>query len=157
MTCSLLLFADMPGRCLYCGDVLPKYRRKWCDDECSLLVATNHVWVLAKAAVYKRDQGKCQMCGCQVYRSAESIIHPGKPRYEDYRGDWRGYDLALADFHRTLLPFMGEVNHIEPRNGGGYNSGCHNHLDKLELLCHQCHVGVTNQQATTRASLMGVD
>lgn len=51
-----------------------------------------------------------------------------------------------------------EVNHIEPRNGGGYLPGCHNHarpdksgLGGLEVLCHAHHVEVTSAQATARA------
>lgn len=39
-----------------------------------------------------------------------------------------------------------EVNHIAPRNGGGYGTGCHNHLSNLETLCHLCHVQVTKNQ-----------
>ena len=39
-----------------------------------------------------------------------------------------------------------EVNHIVPRNGGGYRFGCWNHHDNLETLCHDCHVEVSNLQ-----------
>lgn len=39
-----------------------------------------------------------------------------------------------------------EVNHIIPRRGQGYGRGCHNHLDNLETLCHDCHVVVTREQ-----------
>lgn len=46
-----------------------------------------------------------------------------------------------------------EVNHIAPRNGGGYGWGCWNHLDNLETLCHQHHLEVTRQQAEDRARL----
>jgi 5-methylcytosine-specific restriction endonuclease McrA len=43
-----------------------------------------------------------------------------------------------------------EVNHIEPRNGQGYLSGCWNHLDNLETLCHECHVRITTEQIRER-------
>lgn len=43
-----------------------------------------------------------------------------------------------------------EVNHIVPRNGGGYGWGCHHHLGNLETLCHSCHVVVTNAQQRAR-------
>lgn len=39
-----------------------------------------------------------------------------------------------------------EVNHRDPRRGRGYQAGCHNHLDKLETLCHPCHVDETTRQ-----------
>lgn len=52
-----------------------------------------------------------------------------------------------------------EVNHIEPRRGGGYGPGCHHHLDPdqggvggLEVLCHAHHAGVTAAQAAERAA-----
>jgi len=43
-----------------------------------------------------------------------------------------------------------EVNHIVPRNGGGYGTGCHNHLDNLESLCRQHHQEATNEQRAAR-------
>ncbi|MCH8226028.1 MAG: HNH endonuclease [Chloroflexi bacterium] len=50
--------------------------------------------------------------------------------------------------HCGIRPKRGgiEVNHIVPRNGGGYLFGCWNHHDNLETLCHDCHVRVTNLQ-----------
>lgn len=44
-----------------------------------------------------------------------------------------------------------EVNHILARNGRGYSTGCHNHLDGLETLCHGCHAVITAEQARERA------
>jgi hypothetical protein len=45
-----------------------------------------------------------------------------------------------------------EVNHIDPRYGRGYHQGCHNHLDRLESLCHVHHVVETNRQRAERAT-----
>jgi hypothetical protein len=52
-----------------------------------------------------------------------------------------------------------EVNHIQPRNGDGYDPGCHHHLDPdtngeggLEVLCHAHHAVVTKEQAQARAA-----
>lgn len=45
-----------------------------------------------------------------------------------------------------------EVNHIDPRVGAGYLSGCWNHPENLETLCHDCHVKVTNAQMAARRS-----
>ena len=43
-----------------------------------------------------------------------------------------------------------EVNHKVPREGRGYNSGCYNHLEGLELLCRACHVKETAMQRKWR-------
>jgi hypothetical protein len=45
-----------------------------------------------------------------------------------------------------------EVNHIDPRNGGGYADSCAHHADNLEALCHLHHVEVTNAQRLARAA-----
>lgn len=39
-----------------------------------------------------------------------------------------------------------EVNHIIPRMGRGYGTGCQHHQTNLETLCHNCHVKITNEQ-----------
>lgn len=43
-----------------------------------------------------------------------------------------------------------EVNHVVPRVGKGYGFGCAHHQDNLEVLCHACHVKVTNRQRRAR-------
>ena len=39
-----------------------------------------------------------------------------------------------------------EVNHINPVRGGKRNGTCKNHASNLEVLCHSCHVLVTEEQ-----------
>ena len=39
-----------------------------------------------------------------------------------------------------------EVNHISPLQGRKRSNTCENHLDNLELLCHQCHKAATDEQ-----------
>src|SRR3972149_5780343 len=55
------------------------------------------------------------------------------------RSDW---SCIRDGTHKGRL----EVNHIEPRNGRGYELGCHHHQDGLEVLCQQHHLDVTRQQ-----------
>ena len=43
-----------------------------------------------------------------------------------------------------------EVNHMTPRNGRGYQPGCHNHQDNLETLCRPHHVETTTAQRRAR-------
>jgi 5-methylcytosine-specific restriction endonuclease McrA len=52
-------------------------------------------------------------------------------------------------------PGVKEVNHIDPRNGRGYHAGCHHHQDRLETLCHKCHLVETIRQGRERAIQTG--
>ena len=101
------------GLCRRCGKALPKYKRKWCSEECALLYYRNHNWSVARRAALTRDGHQCVRLSC-------------------------GSVLNL------------EVNHIIPRLGQGYLPGCHNHLDNLETLCHDCHLAVTARQRAER-------
>lgn len=65
-----------------------------------------------------------------------------------YRDNWTCRHCGKANVPHHGLGL--EVNHIVPRNGGGYNSGCWNHLAGLETLCHDCHVAVTRAQRRER-------
>ena len=122
MTCPMITHDMVPegekGRCWRCGEALPKYRRKWCSEDCALLYARNHHWGYARIAAIKRDESTCQRCGTKVVDS----------HYHEDKSIWA------------------EVNHIEPRNGMGYGPGCHNHQENLETLCHPCHLKITAEQ-----------
>lgn len=43
-----------------------------------------------------------------------------------------------------------EVNHKDPLAGRGYHESCAHHQDKLETLCHACHVPETKAQGRAR-------
>lgn len=55
----------------------------------------------------------------------------------------------------TVIGWDCEVNHIIPRNGGGYDQGCAHHQSNLEVLCHDCHVRETARQRADRLALVG--
>lgn len=115
-----LAFGDNPDRlCGWCGKPLEGRRRRWCSTPCSWGWAENHVWGNARGAARKRDGDACVIC---------QVRH--------------GYNMT--DRSWTTL----EVNHILPRKGGGYENGCHHHLDGLETLCHEHHLDVTKVQRT---------
>jgi hypothetical protein len=48
-----------------------------------------------------------------------------------------------------------ECNHKVPRVGRGYHKGCFNHLNRVEMLCHTCHVKTTREQRRARATTKG--
>ena len=127
VTCSMARHDDLDaprakGHCWRCDAELPKYRRKWCSDDCALLYARNHSWGFARFAALKRDNHTCQRCGIKVI---DSHTYPDKSVWA-------------------------EVNHIDPRCGMGYGPGCHNHQENLETLCHPCHLKTTKKQNSAR-------
>lgn len=122
------LILPQEGRCWVrsCGTLLPKRRRRWCSNECSKVYPNNHVWGYARVAAFNRDGSRCCVCGF-------ASRHTG------------------PDPHMRWNNWL-EVNHIIPRDGARYGSGCHHHLSDLETLCHLCHVEVTKQQRAMKKS-----
>ena len=108
--------------CHGCGGDIPRGRRVWCSNACALRVVTNHDWQSARAAVIKRDDHRCVICG------------------EDDKGD------KAREYHRRCGKTFLEVNHMQPVNGRRKSWDCQNHQDNLETLCHDCHGAVTKQQ-----------
>lgn len=151
--------------CWICASPLEGRRQFWCSDECVRTWTTNHEWSAASAAAVARDGG-CVRCGaartevlvcasdgepwpCQVYRSyseAWAAYRRGGP-LPAVQGT---YHVQEVDRRASVLL---EVNHIVPRNGAGYDQGCHHHLDLLETLCHGCHVVETTRQIRERRGL----
>lgn len=66
-------------------------------------------------------------------------------------------DRACVRCGVTELDAKLEVNHRQPRRGQGYRWGCHNHLDNLETLCHDCHVRETRLQRRGLPSWREID
>ncbi len=63
-----------------------------------------------------------------------------------------GYQCVRDDCDVGSWKFQGllEVNHILPRNGDSATLSCLHHLDNLETLCHDHHLGVTREQRVCR-------
>jgi 5-methylcytosine-specific restriction endonuclease McrA len=130
--CALLPFDALPNVCARCGRRLTGRQTRWCSRDCQLVYERNHYWNQARDARLKRDNYTCGGCG---WRSHSFIVD--------------GHDqmtlFPVVDRERWL-----EVNHRIPRVGRGYSSGCHHHQDRLETLCHVCHVKVTRRQRISR-------
>lgn len=108
--------------CHGCGGPVPRGRRVWCSNACETRILNDHYWSFARAAVLKRDDYRCVVCG-----SDDNCREAREWRY----------------LHgRSYL----EVNHINPVNGRRKHFDCQNHQDNLETLCHDCHIAITKQQ-----------
>lgn len=51
------------GTCGWCGEALPKRRRRWCSDECADVMWRMHSWGSARVVALKRDDHRCVRCG----------------------------------------------------------------------------------------------
>lgn len=124
--CPLLpkLRPHVDGECDRCGKHLPKGRRRWCSDSCATY---NYREFLLHHDWASARNAALKRAGGKCVRCGV----PGKLQYGRY----------------SL-----EVNHIEPRNGGGYGRGCAHHQDNLEALCAPCHQIETNRQRAERRS-----
>lgn len=138
--CELLLFDTDAGRCRACGADLTKAQRSWCGAPCKLMYENNHYWNAARHAAVKRGR-VCTKC------------HWTEDQYQEASLTTEGQYVMWT---RTMLLTHSpdnwlEVNHIVPRRGEGYGTGCWHHQSNLEVLCHKCHVKVTRLQRLTQA------
>lgn len=132
--CLVVPYDTVAGRCARCGATLTGRRTRWCSRACELVYEQNHYWNSARAAALRAGLNRCRRCGWSPM-SRQLTLFPGLSKH-GYNGDnWL------------------EVNHIIPRNGKGYGTGCHHHLTNLEVLCHGCHVKVTKRQRIARSRI----
>lgn len=130
--CPVIAYDTVAGRCARCGAVLTGRRTRWCSRACELVYEENHYWNAARAACLRRDLNRCVRCG-----------------WKDVPGQL-ALPMGIPGYFKTHARSL-EVNHIVPRNGAGYDKGCHHHLTNLETLCHEHHVRVTKRQRIARS------
>ncbi len=141
--CDRSQWSGRADRCRWCdGPCAPGH--PWCGNPCEDRYRENHWWDRARAAALARDDHRCVRCGVgpddvQVARWFLRAVVP--------MGAVEAATLfASPAWAELVLACSVEVNHVEPRRGAGYGSGCHHHLDGLETLCHRHHVAVTAAQ-----------
>lgn len=154
--CTVLPHLDHPGVCNRCGAPLFGKRTQWCSAKCEKEFRANHDWNVARAAALTRDGGRCVRCGGDGSEQRETRWAPAIAATQLRR---LGVELLTNEPVSVVLiaaarePWL-EVNHIEPRNGRGYDWGCAHHTENLETLCHSCHVAETRRQAEARRAAL---
>lgn len=131
-----------PGGCDLCGAALTGKRTRWCSDRCSREFAFNHYWSNARREAKRRARYRCKTCG----RGPRDHRRPKAAEFPDRRS----YLAAHAEWKAAVKAVRLEVNHVVPRNGGGYGPGCWHHQSNLEVLCVDCHRKVTAAQRRAR-------
>jgi len=161
------------GTCRGCSAALSGRRTVWCSTRCSkrwwTVFAREHDWNDARKAALKRDRKQCTICGsdglapahlhaelldAEKRTGAAVIAIRRKAAHERTRGEraaaLRARAEAIAARNALERRYRLEVDHIIPRVGGGYATGCWNHLSNLRTLCHTHHVAITNRQRDAR-------
>lgn len=141
--CPLSRWRGDPRRCRWCDERVAG-ERAWCSNVCEDDYRRNHWWNLARYGALARDRDRCARCGIGPATASEAklLLRALIPMSPVQAAElWRS--AAWADF---FLACSVEVNHIDPRRGRGYRSGCGHHLQNLETLCHRHHVEVTAAQ-----------
>lgn len=141
--------------CAWCGDELPPRRRRWCSDACSQEFARQHVWSVAREAAKSRDGHMCRVCS-RGWGAAHLLA-----LFLNLSGHDLGRDLVDEEFAEIFRAWTGganlEVNHVVPRRGAGYRTGCAHHVDGIETLCREHHVIETKRQAAHLLARRGPD
>lgn len=124
--------------CRQCGRTIEN-RLAYCSADCRDTFERNHFWGTASAHAIK-------------------LACPGgESHIRDERGHWVKQAPLCARCGKACGRFRhkreAEVNHKVPVNGTRPHFGCCHHQENLEVLCHDCHVDVTNEQR--RQGLIG--
>ncbi len=106
-----------------CRTELTGRRTAYCSDAHARAFEGEHVWPEARKRARRRARYACQRCG---FKPSAVRKDPEQAR------TYARHELKL------------EVNHIVALRGRYRFVSCLNHADNLEVLCHRCHVVVTN-------------
>lgn len=123
------------GECAGCGGDLPRrpngaisHQRVWCSDACVRRWQLDHDWQMARAEALRRADHS------SGWRWVEN--DDGSTGWGIDPDGSRGALCARCGARSNVV----EVDHVVPREGRGYRSGCWHHQSNLQVLCRPCHV-----------------
>lgn len=105
MTCEILAYAGVPGRCDLCGTVLGPKRRRWCSKGCQWEFTLNHRWTQARREARRRDRNRCTSCSSSTRLEVNHIV----PR------NGAGYGWG-CHHHQTNLQTLCHSCHVKVTN-----------------------------------------
>lgn len=129
------------GLCRWCWYEIPTGRRSWCSQACVTEYLDFTDWKRIRANVFKRDRGRCQLCGLDLAKIERVLRWSMRwcKRWDSHF--WPATALSEAGVEKEW-----QADHIKPRADGGGDD-----LDNLRTLCDRCHAGVTAEFARERA------
>lgn len=138
------------GRLCKCGcdrEVRPP-RRYWFSQECIDKTALECDYRTMKKHVYKRDRGRCQLCGNHP-RKIRKFVHG---LWLKCRFDRQEYDDIIQKYKLAGWPDLDrawhEFDHIIEVCDGGWDR-----VDNLRVLCLPCHKRKTQKAREARKCL----
>lgn len=116
---------------------------------------TRSVKETCSLSTWAGEDGRCHWCDTELTGRQRSWCSPNCRRAFERNHVWSIAKTACKRRAKQACETCGssdslEVNHIVPVVGAGYSLACHHHQANLELLCHDCHVKVTNAQRAAR-------
>jgi hypothetical protein len=111
-----------------CRVALIGRRSAYCSQTHARAFEADHLWPAARRRARRKARWACQRCG----------FKPSAVRKDpELARGYRRHELKL------------EVDHIDALRGRYRFVSCLNHADNLEVLCHRCHVEVTNARRSS--------
>jgi 5-methylcytosine-specific restriction enzyme A len=136
------------GLCRMCGEEVPKGRRTFCDDICVHQYKLRNQPRYASGQLYKRDRGKCAICGIDTYKvrreflkerneckkktlkETQGCIKQVEQKYKD--AGWSPlYNSRWYDTHHLLSVVEGGGPQDYPLDM--------DYLSNLQTMCKVCH------------------
>ena len=137
------ILKDEKGKnfCRGCGGpITAKRRQTWCSDEC----VSEHVPHMMNRKVWKRDRGRCQICGIHC-GALEALMRAVRHKPELLEKLTSAIPWITGKYMTNFYQF----DHIVPVVEGGGALGTAN----LRVLCTGCHKQETRALAARRAAL----